>query len=66
MRVQISEKETFVARIGQQNRHLNIALKALLRACVRIPSSVNGNLNGTAKRNIFTRKWSTGAQMVER
>ena len=60
MRFQISEKETF-----GENRPLNMALKALLRACVRIPSSVNGNLNGTAKRNIFTRKWSTGAQMVE-
>ena len=28
--------------------------------------SVNGNLNGTAKSNICTRKWSTGAQVVER
>ena len=27
--------------------------------------SVNGNLNGTAKRKICTGKWSTGAQMVE-
>ena len=56
-----------LARIGQQNRPLNMALKALLRTCVGFQvKSVNGNLNGTAKWNICTRKWSTGAQMVER
>ena len=29
------------ARIGQQNRPLKMALKALLRTCVWIPSSVS-------------------------
>ena len=45
--------EFLKARIGQQNRPLNMALKALLRTCVWIPSSAS------AKRNICTRKWST-------
>ena len=30
-----------LARTGQQNRPLNMALKALLRTCVWIPSSVS-------------------------
>ena len=30
-----------LVRIGQQNRPLNMALKALLRTCVWIPSSVS-------------------------
>ena len=40
MRFQISERKP-LARIGQQNRPLNMALKALLRTCVWIPSSVS-------------------------
>ena len=56
-----------LARIGQQNGPLNMAFKALLRHVFGFHvQSVNGNINGTAKRNICTRKWSTGAKMVER
>ena len=49
------------SRIGQQNRPLNMALKALLRTCVWVPSSVSEwqiLLKGTS---VLER----GAQLVE-
>ena len=54
--------EFLKARIGQQNRPLNMALKALLRICVLIPSSASDwqtLLKGTSVLE-------SGAQLVER
>ena len=54
--------EFLKARIGQQNRPLNMALKALLRTCVWIPSSASEwqtLLKGTSVLE-------SGAQLVER
>ena len=54
--------EFLKARIGQQNRPLNMALKALLRTCVWIPSLASEwqtLLKGTSVLE-------SGAQMVER
>ena len=51
-----------LARIGQQNRPLNIALKALLRTCVWIPSSASEWQTLLKGTSVLER----GAQLVER
>ena len=54
--------EFLKARIGQQNRPLNMALKALLRTCVLIPSSASDWQ--TLLKGTFVLE--SGAQLVER
>ena len=67
MRFQISEKQTFGEnRAAEIDPSISLSKPYSGHVFGFQVQSVNGNLNGTAKRNICTRKWSTGAQMVER